>query len=89
MSPVDGSEVWVVLDADLVSHREASEFLRCLHGAGRSPHTIRAYAGRVALFLGWCEGHGADWKTIDLPSLARFKHWLEATPFATTRFRTG
>ena len=49
VSPVDGSELWVVLDAELLLHREASDFLRCLQGATRSPHTIRAYAGRVAL----------------------------------------
>lgn len=50
-SPRDGTEFWVVLDAQLVVHREASEFLRCLYGVSRSPHTIRAYAGRAALFL--------------------------------------
>src|SRR6202043_3092965 len=54
VSPLDGSELWVVLDPGFVIHREASDFLRALHGASRSPHTIRAYAGRVASFLGWC-----------------------------------
>jgi site-specific recombinase XerD len=85
VSPVDGSELWVVLDAVLVVHVEASDFCRALYGAGRSPHTIRAYAGRVALFLGWCENVGVDWRTIGLPGLARFKHWLEATPTERTR----
>src|SRR5213078_2820896 len=46
VSPLDGSELWVVLDPELVPHREASDFLRALHGAGHSPHTIRVYAGR-------------------------------------------
>ena len=36
VSPLDGSELWVVLDAGFVMHREASDFLRALHGAGRS-----------------------------------------------------
>lgn len=51
VSPLDGSELWVVLDAELVPHREASDFLRALHGAGCSPNTIRVYAGRVATDL--------------------------------------
>ena len=80
VSPVDGSELWVVLDAELVRHREASDFLRCLDAAGRSPHTLRAYAGRTAAFLSWCRQEGIDWATIGLADLARFKHWLEVTP---------
>ena len=62
VSPRDGGVWWVVLDAELVVHREASAFLACLQGADRSPHTIRAYAGRAALFLGWCAGQGVDWR---------------------------
>jgi len=88
-SPLDGSEFWVVLDAQLVVHREASEFLRCLQGASRSPHTIRAYAGRAALFLSWCASFGVDWRRVELGELARFKHWLEATPFRAGRARSG
>ena len=64
----------MVLDTGLVMHREASDFLRALHGAGRSIHTIRAYAGRVASFLGWCADQGVEWSSISLPGLARFKH---------------
>ena len=82
MSALDGSVLWVVLDPELVVHREASDFLRALHGASRSVHTIRAYAGRTAVFLSWCEDVGVDWTTISLPDLARFKHWLEARPAA-------
>jgi integrase/recombinase XerD len=89
VSPVDGGERWVVLDGGLVVHREASDFLRCLHGAGRSPHTIRVYAGRVALFLGWCEGQGVDWRGVSLPELACFKHWVEVTPARGGRVRSG
>lgn len=89
VSPLDGSELWVVLDRHLIVHDEASNFLRALHGASRSPHTIRAYAGRVALFLSWCEEHGIGWETISLPELARFKHWAEATPIGIGRVRTG
>jgi len=89
VSPRDGSELWVVLDPRLVMHREASDFLRALHGASRSPHTIRAYAGRVASFLGWCAGQGVEWSTISVASLARFRHFVEATPGRGGRMRSG
>jgi integrase/recombinase XerD len=79
----------VVLDSGFVMHREASDFLRALHGAGRSTHTIRAYAGRVASFLGWCADQGVQWSSIGLPGLARFKHFVEATPHRDGRLRSG
>jgi hypothetical protein len=77
------------LDPELVAHREASDFLRALHGLSRSPHTTRVYAGRVALFLSWCEEQGVDWKRIGLQELARFKHFLEATPIGRVAFAPG
>lgn len=89
MSPLDGSELWVVLDPEIVVHREASDFLLALHGAGRSPHTIRVYASRVASFLGWCIDQGVDWCSVSLPTLARFKHFVEATPLRDGRLRSG
>ena len=89
VSPVDGSGLWVVLDPGFVMHREASDFLRALHGAGRSPHTIRVYAGRVACFLGWCASQGVEWSTISLPALARFKYFAEAVPGRGGRLRSG
>lgn len=89
VSPLDGAESWVVLDGELLVHAEASAFLRSLGGASCSPHTVRAYAGRAALFLGWCAAQGLDWRRIELAELARFKHWLEATPGRAGRFRSG
>jgi integrase/recombinase XerD len=89
VSPSDGGVWWVVLDAELTVHREASAFLACLQGADRSPHTIRAYAGRAALFLGWCAAAGVDWRRIELAELARFKHWLEITPIRKGQTRSG
>lgn len=89
VSPVDGAVSWVVLDSELVVHAEATAFLRSLDGAGRSPHTIRVYAGRAALFLGWCAEQGVDWRSVELAELARFKHWVEATPTRTGRPRSG
>lgn len=89
VSPLDGSELWVVLDPRYLVHREASDFLRALHGAGRSPHTIRVYAGRVARFLAWCGDQGVEWSSISLANLARFKHVVEATPYRGGRLRSG
>ncbi len=89
VSPLDGSELWVVLDPGFVMHREASDFLRALRGASRSPNTIRVYAGRVASFLGWCASQGVEWSSISLAELARFKHFGEATPGRGGRLRSG
>jgi integrase/recombinase XerD len=89
VSPRDGGVWWVVLDAELAVHREASAFVACLQGADRSPHTVRAYAGRTALFLGWCAAAGVDWRRIELAELARFKHWVEVTPTRAGRTRSG
>src|SRR6266571_8385376 len=89
VSPTDGGVWWVVIDPELVVHREASAFLAGLHGADRSPHTIRAYAGRVALFLGWCAARGVDWRRVELAELARFKHWVEVIPARSGRLRSG
>lgn len=89
VSAVDGCELWVVLDRGLVMHQQASDFLRALHGASRSPHTIRVYAGRVAAFLEWCACQGVEWSTVSLPALARFRHFIEATPGQGGRLRSG
>lgn len=86
---MEGSELWVVLDSGYVVHRESSDFLRGLQGVGRSPHTIRAYAGRTALFLSWCRDEGTDWRRIRLAELGRFKHWLEVIPWRDGRAGAG
>lgn len=89
ISPADGEQWWVVIDADLVIHKEATDFLRTLTGASLSPHTLRVYAGRVAVFLTWCEAEGVDWSMIRLPELARFMHSLEMSPIRNGCFRSG
>src|ERR1700747_1604158 len=38
---------------------------------------------------GWCASHGLKWSSIGLPGLARFKHFLEATPHRGGRLRSG
>ncbi len=79
----------MVVDAELVLHREATDFLACLVGASRSRNTVRVYAGRVAVFLGWCQAEGVDWRTVSVAELARFKQWLEVTPTGGGRHRSG
>lgn len=89
ISPADGEQWWVVIDSELLIHKEATDFLRSLTGASLSPHTVRVYAGRVAAFLDWCESEGVDWATIRLGELARFKHSLEMSPIRNGCFRSG
>jgi integrase/recombinase XerD len=43
----------------------------------------------VASFLGWCTSQGVEWSSISLASLARFKHFVEATPGRGGRARSG
>jgi integrase len=43
----------------------------------------------VASFLGWCASQGVEWSSISLASLARFKHFVEATPHRDGRLRSG
>ena len=50
---------------------------------------IRVYAGRVASFVGWCASQGVEWSSISLVGLARFKHFVEATPHRGGRLRSG
>src|SRR5947207_12882864 len=60
----DGSVSWVVVDADYRLHVEGCAFLAGLRAADRSVNTERVYAGRVALFLGWCAASGLDWTRV-------------------------
>ena len=58
----------------------------------RSPHTERAYASRVALFLTYCTEQRLEWHRLDVTDLA----WLVSEPLpprghapARARFRTS
>lgn len=94
---VDGSVDWVVVNADSYDLQvEATAFLVGLRGLDRSPNTIRAYAGRVALFLTHCGANGVEWQAPGFLSMTRFKGWLVSEPLpargrkatATPRFRS-
>ena len=89
VSPLDGSELWVVLDPGLVMHRQASDFLRALHGASRSLIRSVLYAGRVARFLAGAPSRESSGPRSVWRSLARFKHFMEVTPYRNGRLRSG
>jgi integrase/recombinase XerD len=50
----------------------------------RSPNTVRVYAGRVAVFLSWCEREVVGWRTVSVVQLGRFRRWLELTPWSSS-----
>jgi integrase/recombinase XerD len=79
---------WVVVDDDWVLHREASLFLDALRAVDRSPNTERVYAGRVALFLNWCEQVGVSWAEPEFIELHAFLRWLVSTPSLAERSAT-
>lgn len=77
----DGSVDWVVVDADSYDlHVESTEFLLGLRARDCSPNTMRAYSGRVALFLTYCAGNGLDWREPGFLPMKRFKDWLVREP---------
>jgi integrase/recombinase XerD len=71
---------WVVIDADWNLHVEACAYLASLRAADRSPNTERVYAGRVALFLNYCEQAGVDWHDPEFAQLHAFLRWLVTEP---------
>lgn len=88
VSPLDGREGWTVVDDRYVEHRRAGEYLRVvIDGEGRSAGTARTYAGRLALYLTWAAGAGAQETSPTPEQLAVFARWLERTP--SRKHRTG
>ncbi|MFG2631726.1 site-specific integrase [Streptomyces sp. NPDC048473] len=88
LRPGDGSIAWVVVDDGFSLHKESCAFLAGLRARGRSSNTERVYAGRVALYLSWCNANGVDWARPGLLDLARFLRWLVAEPLPA-RSRDG
>ncbi|QIZ39766.1 integrase [Saccharopolyspora sp. ASAGF58] len=81
MSPVDGSVLWVVVDADYELHPYTSAYLASLRAQeDASVNTERTYAGRIALYLSYCVDHGFDWAAPSMRKLAGFLHWLVDEP---------
>jgi integrase/recombinase XerD len=82
ISPVDGTVSFVVVDGDYRLHKESSEYLHWLRSTDRSRNTERVYAGRVALFLTYCDEHRLDWRTVTHADLGRFLRSLVAEPIS-------
>lgn len=71
----DGSASWVVVNDSFELHAEACAFL-----AGRKPNTGKTYAGRLALYLSYCQEFGVDWTRPSMAQLHRFQRWLVDEP---------
>ena len=75
-----GLGYWTVIDDGWRPVPFADGFLRHLRlGRDRAEGTTKAYAGDLALFLGWCEGSGRDLMK-GAESLSLFVAMLRTTP---------
>jgi integrase/recombinase XerD len=78
LSPAE--TVWTVIDERWTPHVEACAYLASLRAMDRSPNTERVYAGRVALFLNYCQQFGVDWHAPSFGQLHQFLRWLVTEP---------
>ncbi|WP_211370525.1 hypothetical protein [Nonomuraea turkmeniaca] len=77
-------------------HVEACAYLAGLRAAGQTFNTEKTYAGRIALYLSYCRGHGVDWSSPSLAQLMAMMRWLvdepmparSRRPAATARYRS-
>ncbi|WP_220448265.1 hypothetical protein [Nonomuraea diastatica] len=60
-----------------------------LRGAGRAFNTEKTYAGRIALYLSYCRGHGLDWAGPSLPQLMAMMRWLVDEPMPSRSRKPG
>ncbi|MFJ2171039.1 hypothetical protein [Streptomyces griseofuscus] len=81
VSPATGAEQWVVVDAGTYTlHAQACAYLASLRSRGCSRSTERAYAGRVALYLSYCQDQRIDWAAPRFVELAGLQRWLITEP---------
>lgn len=84
VSPATGAQQWVVADAaTLALHPEATAYLISLRNKGRSPHTERVYAGRLALYLSYCRARHIQWAAPSFLDLSGLQRWLVTQPLPT------
>jgi integrase len=85
VSPVDGSLMWVVVDADFELQPDASAYLASLRGQeDASVNTERTYAGRIAVYLSYCTDRGIDWAAPSAGQLSAFLNWLVDEPWSSS-----
>lgn len=84
VSPVDGSPMWVVVDAGFELQPDASAYLASLRGQeDASVNTERTYAGRIALYFSYCADRGIDWAAPSAGQLSSFLNWLVDEPWSS------
>ncbi|MGH3812092.1 MAG: tyrosine-type recombinase/integrase [Pseudonocardiaceae bacterium] len=85
-----GELVWVVVDSVTFGlHAEATTFLAGLRARDLSVNTERVYAGRVALYLGYCAWRGLGWADPGFLGLTGFQGWLVSEPLPARGGRVG
>ncbi len=61
-------------------HAQACAYLASLRSRGCSLNTERVYAGRVALYLSYCQGRHIDWAAPSFMDLSGLQRWLITEP---------
>ena len=90
VSPHNGATTYLLVDdQSFEPDSVALQYMMALRGAGRSPHTIRAYLPRIAGFLNWCSVRGIDWTKIGITDMVRYKVLLEDAMTPRGALRTG
>jgi integrase/recombinase XerD len=80
ISPHDRSTQFVIVDEHFEIHREASAYLAWLRALDRSSNTERAYAGRLARFLTFCESMRLNWRDLSVDDLSSYLKSIAAEP---------
>lgn len=78
--PSTGEVVLVMESSGAGIHPEATDWLRFLTAAGKSPNTVKAYGLRLAPYLSWSAASRRDWRTAGLPDLVKWKTAVINTP---------
>lgn len=76
--PPAGVVSWTVVGPDRRRVEPVEAFLRWLTDTGRSPNTVRAYAGDLRQFWEFLELRGYDWADLGLEELGDFAGWLRS-----------
>lgn len=76
--PSSNKEGWLVIGDDYLPVEEIQGFLSYLHGLGRSPNTIRAYAYGLKTYWEYLQISHLEWDAVKVPDLADFMLWLRS-----------
>jgi integrase len=67
---------WVIFDDEWKVHEPATTYLNRL-AQTRAENTVKAYAGRIARFLGWCVEKDLPWATTDVGRIGTYLKTLD------------